>query len=124
MILDSKVIEYKGMPLFQKARFKTPLDMQGSIQDFACFFYMVNGNMLSYDSRGVHKLSEKDEVKFVLTDRADYDWMVEVLDQHKLHERVNAVLVSAVNEVKPGLEIAGVPGLAVRDLAEWILADR
>lgn len=60
MILDSKVIEYKGMPLFQKARFKTPLDMQGSIQDFACFFYMVNGNMLSYDSRGVHKLSEKD----------------------------------------------------------------
>ncbi|MFK7785046.1 MAG: helix-turn-helix transcriptional regulator [Crocinitomicaceae bacterium] len=62
MILDSKIIEYKGMPLFQKARFKTPFDMQGTLQDFACFFYVVNGNMLSYDSRGVHKLSEKDAI--------------------------------------------------------------
>ncbi|MDG1331098.1 MAG: AraC family transcriptional regulator [Crocinitomicaceae bacterium] len=62
MVLDSKVIEFKGMPLFQKARFKTPLDMDGSFQEFACFFYMVNGKMLSYDSRGLHQLSEKDAI--------------------------------------------------------------
>lgn len=72
----------------------------------------------------IEKLNGRDEVKFVLTDRADYDWMVGVLEKYKLHERVNAVLVSAVNEVTPGLEIAGVPGLAIRDLAEWILADK
>jgi len=41
MILDSKVIEYKGMPLFQKVRFKTPMDIQGTIEDFACFFYRI-----------------------------------------------------------------------------------
>jgi len=75
------------------------------------------------DWSNLDKLNERDEVKFVLTDRADYDWMVAVLDKHRLHEKVNAVLVSAVNEMRPGLEIAGVPGLAVRDLAEWILAD-
>ncbi len=62
MILDSKIIEFRGMPLFQKARFKTPLDMQGSIQEYACFFYMIEGSMLSYDSRGVHKLGEKEAV--------------------------------------------------------------
>ena len=76
------------------------------------------------DWSNIDKLSKRDEVKFVLTDRADYDWMVQVLDKHRLHEKVNAVLVSAVNEVTPGLEIAGVPGLAVRDLADWILADK
>ncbi|MEO0476549.1 MAG: radical SAM protein [Planctomycetota bacterium] len=76
------------------------------------------------DWSNIDKLNERDEVKFVLTDRADYDWMVEVMAEHRLNERAHAVLVSAVNEVTPGLEIAGVPGLGVRDLAEWILADR
>ena len=69
-------------------------------------------------------LTKRDEVKFVLTSREDYDWMKQVLDEHKLAEKVGAVLVSAVNEVKQGLEIAGVPGLSIRDLAEWILADK
>ena len=72
----------------------------------------------------IEHLNERDEVKFVLTSRADYDWMKGVLEEHKLAERVGAVLVSAVNEVTPGLEIAGVPGLAVKDLAEWLLEDR
>ena len=72
----------------------------------------------------IEHLTQRDEVKFVLTSREDYDWMKQVLAEHKLHEKVGAVLVSAVNEVKPGLEIAGVKGLAIRDLAEWILADK
>lgn len=72
----------------------------------------------------VEHLNQRDEVKFVLTSRVDYDWMKEVLNEHKLHERVGAVLVSAVNEVTPGPEIGGVPGLPVRDLAQWLLEDR
>ena len=83
-----------------------------------------SGEVDRNDWNNIDKLNERDEVKFVLTDRADYDWMVQVLDKHKLHERVSAVLVSAAHEMKPGLEIAGVPGLAVRDLAEWVLADK
>lgn len=83
-----------------------------------------SGEVKRNDWSNIDKLNKRDEVKFVLTSREDYDWMVQVLEKHKLHEKVNAVLVSAVNEVKPGLEIAGAPGLAVRDLAEWILQDR
>jgi len=82
------------------------------------------GEVARNEWRNLDLLTARDEVKFVLTDRADYDWMVAVLDKHRLHEKVNAVLVSAVNEMRPGLEIAGVPGLAVRDLAEWILQDQ
>ncbi len=62
MIIDSKIINFRGKPLFQKAKFKTPMDMEGAIQDFACFFYMVKGNMLSYDSRGVNKIGEKEAI--------------------------------------------------------------
>lgn len=83
-----------------------------------------SGEVEQNDWRNIDKLNDRDEVKFVLTSREDYDWMREVLKKHKLHEKVNAVLVSAVNEVTPGLEIAGVPGLAVRDLAEWLLKDK
>lgn len=71
----------------------------------------------------IAQLTLKDEVKFVLTSREDYVWMREMLHEHRLHERVRAVLVSAAAEMKPGLEIAGTPGLPLRDLAEWILAD-
>lgn len=69
-------------------------------------------------------LNENDEVKFVLTSREDYDWMRGVLDEHRLHERVKAVLVSAVHRVAPGKEIAGCEGMPITDLAEWVLADQ
>ncbi len=62
MILESNIIEFKGMPLFQKARFRPPMDMDGAIKDFACFFYMVQGSMQSFDSRGKIDLGEKEAV--------------------------------------------------------------
>ena len=68
-------------------------------------------------------LTKRDEVKFVVGDRADYDWACGVIDEHGLLDRVNAVLMSPVFEQAPGDEIAGAPGLALRDLAEWIVAD-
>ena len=55
-------IEFKGMPLFQKARFKSASIMKGAIKDFACFFYMTEGTMISYDSRGLHSLGSKEAV--------------------------------------------------------------
>ncbi|MEM1108654.1 MAG: radical SAM protein [Planctomycetota bacterium] len=71
-------------------------------------------------------LNERDEVKFVLTGREDYDWMVEQIDRHRLADRVNAVLVSAVNRVVPGpgSEIKGCEGMSITDLAEWVIRDR
>ena len=72
-------------------------------------------------------LTPRDEVKFVLTSRDDYDWMVGVLDGHRLHERVKEVLVSAVHASPSGGPGSGVPGsdgLSLRDLTGWVLADR
>ena len=57
-------------------------------------------------------LAAKDEAKFVLANRADYDWAREVLGEHDLASRC-AVLLSPVFGT-----------LDVRELAEWVLADK
>jgi 7-carboxy-7-deazaguanine synthase len=58
------------------------------------------------------QLAAKDEAKFVMADRADYDWAREILTQYDLASRC-PVLFSPV-----------FGSLDVRQLAEWILADR
>jgi 7-carboxy-7-deazaguanine synthase len=58
-------------------------------------------------------LSSEDQVKFVIKDRADYEFARDVVTREALPGRVAAVLFSPVHGV-----------LASRDLAEWILADR
>jgi 7-carboxy-7-deazaguanine synthase len=58
-------------------------------------------------------LSGGDQVKFVIKDRADYEYARDVVTREALPKRVAAVLFSPVHGV-----------LASRDLAEWILADR
>ncbi len=68
-------------------------------------------------------LRPRDEIKFVITSREDYDWARAVIDEHDLTRRVHAVLMSPVFEQPAGLEIAGADALAPRDLAEWILHD-
>jgi len=60
--MESITIEFKGMPLFQKAVFNSPQVMQGTLESFACFFYMVEGSMVSYDARGAHRISEKEAI--------------------------------------------------------------
>lgn len=72
----------------------------------------------------IDHLRQRDEIKFVICDRADYDWAKQVLTQHRLTERCHAVLMSPVFEQKPGREIVGRTALEPRQLAEWILADR
>ena len=58
------------------------------------------------------QLAAKDEAKFVLADRADYDWAREILARYNLASRC-PVLFSPV-----------FGSLEVRELAEWILADK
>ena len=56
------------------------------------------------------QLSAHDEVKFVIQDRADFEYAAGVVDRHALAGRVAAVLFSPVHGV-----------LAPKVLAEWIL---
>lgn len=72
----------------------------------------------------IERLTARDEVKFVVTDRADYDFARGVIERHGLTRRVAAVLMSPVFEQERGLEILGAEGLPLRVLAEWILEDR
>ena len=57
-------------------------------------------------------LTSRDELKFVLADRADYEWARNIIAEHRLNERCS-VLVSPVQSALPP-----------QTLAEWVLADR
>jgi 7-carboxy-7-deazaguanine synthase len=58
-------------------------------------------------------LNRHDEVKFVIRDRADYEFAKDVVARQRLIDRVAAVLFSPVHGV-----------LDPKTLAEWILQDR
>lgn len=70
----------------------------------------------------IQHLTARDEVKFVLTSRDDYDWMKNILDEHGLTDRAT-VLLSAVHTTPPGAELPGADGLSLRELTEWVLED-
>ncbi|MDZ4829059.1 MAG: radical SAM protein [Phycisphaerae bacterium] len=72
----------------------------------------------------LNDLRSSDEIKFVITDRTDYEWAVSAIRERHLASRCKAILMSAVFEQRPGLEILGCAALHPRALAEWILADR
>lgn len=59
------------------------------------------------------QLSLRDEVKFVIADRRDFEYARRVVDEHHLIDRVRAVLFSPVHGV-----------LAASDLARWILEEK
>jgi 7-carboxy-7-deazaguanine synthase len=72
----------------------------------------------SGESNRVHwpnleRLRPSDEVKFVITDRADYEFARDVVSRYALPAKTAAVLFSPVHGV-----------MNPRELAEWILADR
>jgi len=69
-------------------------------------------------------LTAADEVKFVLSDRADYEFARDFARQHGLVDKVGAVLFSPVFLKSPSPERdASNCQLDPRLLAEWILAD-
>jgi len=58
------------------------------------------------------QLAAKDEAKFVLADRADYDWAREILVRYDIANRCTVHFSPVFGS------------LDVRELAEWILADK
>lgn len=57
-------------------------------------------------------LTKRDEVKFVLSHREDYEWARAAVHEHQLDQRVASVLMSCVfNELAP------------RDLVAWVMED-
>ena len=57
-------------------------------------------------------LKPKDEVKFVLCDRSDYDWAKQVLAERALSDKCSVLFSPVYQQVNP------------TELAEWILQDK
>lgn len=60
----------------------------------------------------LQRLKPKDEVKFVLCDRADYDWAKQVLAERGIADQCSVLFSPVYQQVNP------------TELAEWILQDR
>jgi len=72
----------------------------------------ASGEMERNDYSNIPRLSSRDQVKFVICDRQDYEWARFKLDEYRLAQRVDDVLFSPSYG-----QVSG------RELAEWILAD-
>ena len=60
----------------------------------------------------VEHLTQHDQVKFVICDRADYDWSKQVTAEQRLTERCEVLFSPSAQQ------------LPARELADWIVADR
>ena len=78
----------------------------------------------TFHVENLQALTPQDEIKFVLSSRADYDFAVEFTRKHDLAARVNAVLFSpAFRKEAAGARAASHCLLDPQQLAEWMLAD-
>ena len=57
-------------------------------------------------------LDSKDQVKFVICSRADYDWACARVAEHRLHERCTVLFSPSHTEI------------TARELADWIVAEK
>jgi 7-carboxy-7-deazaguanine synthase len=77
------------------------------IMDLKC----PGSKMLKFNNyENIKYLNKKDEIKFVIADKNDFDWAVDTVNKYRLTEKVSAVLFSPVfQSLKP------------EKLAAWIL---
>jgi 7-carboxy-7-deazaguanine synthase len=83
-----------------------------------------SGEPGTFHIENLETLTAQDEVKFVLSGRADYEFAREFTHRHRLAERVNAVLFSpAFRKDATGARDSSHCLLDPQELAEWMLAD-
>ena len=78
-----------------------------------------SGESGKFSLANLEVLEPKDEVKFVIASRRDYDFAREFMTEHRLPERVHEILFSPVFADPAGAW----PAMDARELAEWILAE-
>ncbi len=71
-----------------------------------------SGESEKNDWTNLERLQSHDEVKFVITDRTDYEYARDVIARHDLARRAAAIHFSPVHGV-----------MGARTMAEWVLAD-
>ena len=128
--------EREVVPLMQRlldARYTVLLETSGErplervpaqvvkIVDVKC---PASGEGDTFHLANLESLTKRDEVKFVLSGRADYDFAKDFTERHNLAERVNAVLFSpAFRKDATGARDSSHCLLDPQELAEWMIAD-
>lgn len=83
-----------------------------------------SGEFDTFQMENLETLTRNDEVKFVLSGRADYEFARDFTYRHRLPERVHAVLFSpAFRKDAAGARDSSQCLLDPQELAEWMLAD-
>ena len=83
-----------------------------------------SGEPDTFNMDNLDALEAHDEVKFVLSDRSDYEFARDFVARHHLTSRINAVLFSpAFSKEATGGRDTEHCLLDPRELAEWMLAD-
>ncbi|MGH9864361.1 MAG: radical SAM protein [Candidatus Acidiferrales bacterium] len=78
-----------------------------------------SGESGKFDLANLEALERKDEIKFVIASRRDYDFAREFIAEHRLNQKVHEILFSPVFADPAGEW----PAMDARELAEWILAE-
>jgi len=78
-----------------------------------------SGEPDTFDLKNLDELNGRDEVKFVISSRRDYEFARDFTREHRLAERVHDVMFSPVNEDPHGKW----QGLEPRQLVEWMIED-
>lgn len=73
----------------------------------------ASGELERNDYTNIARLTKKDQVKFVICDRQDYDWAVFKIQEYQLSGRVGHVFLSPSYEQ-----------VQAEALAQWMLADK
>ena len=78
-----------------------------------------SGEPGTFRMENLDSMSDRDEIKFVISSRRDYEFARDFVRQHGLAQRVHQVVFSPVHADPEGTW----PGMSARDLSEWILTD-
>ena len=78
-----------------------------------------SGESGRFNLANLEALERKDEIKFVIASRQDYDFARKFMAEHELCDRVGEILFSPVFADPAGAW----PAMDARSLAEWILAE-
>ena len=71
----------------------------------------ASGFGTSFDRENLKFISKKDQIKFVIVSKSDYEWVLNKVKDHFLHHICEVIFAPAYNMLKP------------QELASWMLDD-